>query len=142
MGPKPSGGGSTTGETTDETQPRKKHKRNKKPKDTQPDGAGTAATVTKDKTPAVTLKDPPKVSTPSYCFWCGDDIHTSKTCKETWDLRCDNHANTKSLLTKVCNIYRRANNLVVLPWLVRSEGSANRAHTENEDEIFGSHPDD
>ena len=55
---------------------------------------------------------------------------------------CDNHANTRSHLTHACNIYRRANGLVVHPWLVHSEGSANRAHAENEDEIFGSHPDD
>ena len=38
-------------------------------------------------------------------------------------------------------MYRKANNLVVHPWLLHAEGSANRAHAENEDEIFGSHPD-
>ena len=65
----------------------------------------------------------------------------SKTCKETRDLKCDNHADTKSHFTSTCNIYPRANNLTVHPWLVRSEGSANRTHAENEDEIFGSHPD-
>ena len=66
----------------------------------------------------------------------------SKTCKETRDLKCDNHADTKSHLTSTCNIYPRANNLTVHPWLVHSEGSANRAHAENEDEILRSHRDD
>ena len=42
---------------------------------------------------------------------------------------------------KACNLYRKANNLVVHPWLLRTEGTANRALSENEDIIFGSHPD-
>ena len=59
----------------------------------------------------------------------------SKTCKHTGDLRCDNHQDTKSHLTKACNLYGKANNLVVHPWLLHAEGSANRALAENEDEI-------
>ena len=75
-GAKPSGGDGLTGETSDGTQPKsKKHKRNKKPKTNQAgaDGDGTAATVTKDKAPAVTSKDPLKVPTPKLLFsvWGG-----------------------------------------------------------------------
>ena len=71
LGPNSIGGGGSTGETPDGTKPKtKKRKKNKKPKTTQSDGDGTAATVTKDKTLAVTTKDPPKISTPSYCLWC------------------------------------------------------------------------
>ena len=68
IGPKPSGSGSTTGVISDGTQSRKKRKKNKKSKNTQSDRDGTAATVTKDKTTAVTPKDPPKMFIPSYCF--------------------------------------------------------------------------
>ena len=80
MGPKPGGGGSLTGakpgggdgltgETSDGTQPKsKKRKKNKKPKTNQSDGDGTAATVTMDKAPFFTSKDPPKIATSSYCF--------------------------------------------------------------------------
>ena len=49
---------------------------------------------------------------------------------------------TKSHMTKACSLYRKANNLVVHPWLLRTEGSTNRAQAENGDKIFGSHPDD
>ena len=43
--------------------------------------------------------------------------------------------------THACNIYHKANNLTVYPWLLWHEESANRVHTENENEIFRSHPD-
>ena len=101
MGPKLSSRDGLTGETSDGTQPKsKKHKKNKKPKTNQSEGDGTAATVTKDKDSTVTSKDPPKIPTPSYCFWCGESDHTSKTCKETRNLKYDNHADSVSNLTK------------------------------------------
>ena len=142
MGPKLSGGGGSTGETSDGTQPKsKKHKKNKKPKTNQSDGDGTAATVTKDKAPTVTSKDPPKLPISSYCFQCGEDDHTMKGCKETGNLKCDNHAGAKNHMTCACIIYHKANNLNVHPLLLRFEGSANRVNAENEDEIFRFHPD-
>ena len=116
-----------------------KRKKNKNPKTT--DGEGTATTVTENKDPTVTSKDPPKIHISSYCFQCGEDGHVSKKCKETGDLKCDNHG-VGSHKTHPCNIYRKAKNLTVPPWLLCHEESANRVHTENEDEIFGSHPDD
>ena len=142
MGPKQGGSGNNnTSETSGESQLRKKRKKNKKPKDTQQDRSGITAAATKDKVPALPQKDPAKVPTPSYCFRCGETDHTSRTCKHTGDLQCDNYQDTKSHLTKACSLYRKANNLVAHPWLLRTEGSANRAQAENEDEIFGSHPD-
>ena len=45
-------------------------------------------------------------------------------------------------MTKVCNIWRKANNFVVHPWLLHTEGTANRALAEDEAAIFGLHPDD
>ena len=114
---KPQGkaGDPPTGKTTEETQPKKKKKKNKKPKNSQTDQPGTAVIVIIDKPPAIAPKDPPKVPTPSYCFWCGDENHTSKSCPKTGDLRCDNHADTKSHKTRACNIWRRANNKLVHP---------------------------
>ena len=89
----------------------------KKPKTSQSDGDGTPDTVTKNKASAVTSKDPPKIPTLSYCYLCGDSDHTSKTCKETGDLKCDNHVDIKShkKCAIACNIYLKANNLTVHP---------------------------
>ena len=64
-----------------------------------------------------------------------------KACKKMGDLKCDNHASSKNHMMCACIMYRKANNLTVHPWLLRFEGSANRVHADNEDEIFGSHPD-
>ena len=101
MGPKQgNGGNNNTNETPSESQLRKRRKKNKKPKDTQQDGAGIAAAATKFKAPAIPPKDPPKVPTPSYCFRCGETDHTSRACKHTGDLRCDNHQDTKKPLNQ------------------------------------------
>ena len=117
MGPKQNNGDNkNTNETPSESQQlRKRRRKNKKSKDAKQDGYGIAAAATKDKATPVTLKDPPKVPTPSYCFRCGESDHTSKSCKHQGDLRCDNHQDTKSHLTKACNLYRKANNLVGHP---------------------------
>ena len=83
MGPKQNNGGNkTTNETPSESQQlKKRHRKNKKSKDTKQDRDGIAAAATKDKAPPVAPKDPPKVPTPSYCFRCGESDHTSKSCK-------------------------------------------------------------
>ena len=52
----------------------------------------TAAAAVKDK-PTVVKPQAPPVPTPSYCFRCGDESHTSKQCKHQGELKCDNHAN-------------------------------------------------
>ena len=65
-----------------------------------------------------------------------------KECKEMGDHRCANHTSSKNHMTRMCIMYHKVNNLAVHPRLLHSEGSANRVHAENEDEIFGSHPDD
>ena len=49
---------------------------------------------------------------------------------------------TRSHKTKACSVWRKANNLVVHPWLLRNEATANRAEVEDESQIFRSHLDD
>ena len=65
-----------------------------------------------------------------------------KACKELGDLKCENHTDTKSQKTRACNIWRKANGLVVHPRLLRNEAITDQVRADNESAIFGSHPDD
>ena len=65
-----------------------------------------------------------------------------KGCKELGDLRCKNHADTKSHKTKACNIWQKANGLIVHLWLLRNKAAANQVNVDDESLIFDSHPDD
>ena len=148
-GKQPSGGGSKDGNTdnTDPSRPpKKKRKRNKKLKDSNPEEgvAATVTTTTKEvKAPTATApaggQKPP---TPQYCFCCGESDHTVKGCKEQGPLKCDLHTETSSHKTKACSKWRQDNNLLVHPWLLRTQGGANQVNADNEGEIFGNHPDD
>ena len=104
-----------------------------------------AAAATKDTKapPPSAPKDTQRPPAPQYCFCCGNLDHTVKACKEQGDLKCDNHADTKSHKTWACNIWRKENRLVVHPWLLCNEATANQVGVDDEsDTIFGSHPDD
>ena len=147
-GKQPNGGGAKDGNTdnADSTRPpKKKRKRNKKPKDANPeDGVAAAVTTTKEvKAPTATApaggQKPPA---PQYCFRCGESDHTVKGCKEQGPLKCDLHTETSSHKTKACSNWRQDNNLLVHPWLLRTQGGANQVNADNESKIFGNHPED
>ena len=99
--------------------PRKKRRRNKKAKDSTTE-EGVAATATKETKapPTTTPSGNQKPPAPQYCFRCGEADHTVKGCKELGDLRCENHADTKSHKTKACNIWPKADGLIIHPWLL------------------------
>ena len=59
-----------------------------------------------------------------------------KACKELGDLKCENHADTKSHKTHAYKIWRKANGLVVHPWLLRNEATANQVRADDESEIL------
>ena len=81
-----------------------------------------AATATKEaKVPATTAPSgTQKPSAPQYCFRCSETDHKMKGCKETGDLKCENHPDTNSHKTKACSKWHTANGLIVHPWLLRN----------------------
>ena len=143
MGPG-SGGGTKTPNDPDPTQHPKKKKRKKNKKGSETTTEGLAAAATKGTTlPPQTPKATPRPPTPTYCFRCGEEAHTIKDCKEVaGDLRCDRHVDTRNHKTRACSLWRKENRLNVHPWLEKKEASANRVEVEDENHIFGSHPDD
>ena len=49
---------------------------------------------------------------------------------------------TRNHKTRACSLWRKEHGLNVHPWLEKKEASANRVEVEDENHIFGSHPDD